>query len=251
MIFADVHCHLDLCKNIPEIIARARANNIKAMISNGLNPKSNREVLELAGKHKEVRAALGIYPIDALSLNDFEIEKELKFIMTQRKNVLAIGEVGMDFKNGKEQADRQTYIFKKIISFAREIEKPLIIHSRKSEEESIKILEDAGAKKVIMHCFSGKKKAVEKICANGWFLTIPTSVVYNKQFMDIAKEVPLGHLLCETDSPFLHPFKEKNNEPFLVIESYKMIAKLKEIPLEDVSRMIALNYKKIFGEELE
>lgn len=248
--FADVHCHLEMCEDISGIISRARESNVKAIVTNGVNPKSNRAALEFSKKYKEVKAALGIYPIDALSLNDSEIDKEIKFIMTERKSILAIGEVGLDFKEDRNSETKQKYVFRKMIELASEIDKPLIIHSRKAEKECVEILESAGAKKVIMHCFSGKRKLVERIYLNGWFLSIPTSIVYNKHFMEIAKEIPLQNLLCETDSPFLHPSKEKNNEPSLVTEGYRMIAQIKGLDLEDVSRIIALNYEKIFGEKL-
>lgn len=97
-----------------------------------------------------------------------------------------------------------------------------------------------------MHCFTGKKKLVKRIQNNGWFLTIPTCVVRSFQFQDIAKEVPLSQLFCETDAPYLSPYKDKKNEPAFVIESYKKIAEIKGMDLNEVVNNIWMNWQKVF-----
>ena len=247
MRFIDVHCHLDMCVDIAGAITRARAAGVATIITQGVNPASNRAALELAARHGEVKAALGLYPIDALSLDDTAIDEEMHFIRTQRKSVTAIGEVGLDFKDDTEKNEQQKYVFRKIISLAHELQKPLIVHSRYAENECIALLEEASAKRVIMHCFSGKWSLVQRIIANGWFLTVPTHVTRSEQIQRIAREIPLKYLLCETDAPFLHPQKLDNNEPALVVESYKMIALLKGLPLEDVATMIEKNYARLFS----
>lgn len=238
MNFVDAHCHLDLCqqKEIPAIIERAKKANVQ-IITNGVNPESNRKVLELAEKYSEVKSALGLYPIDALKLSDKEITQELNFIRSNKDKIVAIGEVGMDFKESDE-IERQQQTFQKIIELAKEIDKPLIIHSRKAEKEVIEILEKNKAEKVIMHCFSGKFSLVEKIVKNNWKLTIPTNVKHSEHFQNIIKKIPIGNLLCETDSPFLHPDKLRDNEPANVVESYKKIAEIKNIPLNEVQKIV-------------
>ena len=131
--------------------------------------------------------------------------------------------------------------------FKLALDKPLIVHSRKAEKECIELLENSRTKKVIMHCFCGARKLVERIQRNGWFLSIPTNVTYSQQFQQMAKVLPLTMLFCETDSPFLHPSKESNNEPALVLESYKTIALLKGLEIGEVAAAIARNYEKLFG----
>lgn len=246
-MFIDIHCHLDICEDIPGIITRARQNKIGIIVTQGVNPESNRKALQLALKHKEVRVALGVYPIDALKMSDLEIEKEIEFIRSRKKDIVAIGEVGMDFKEDDKEHFRQEQIFTKFVKLSKELDKPVIIHSRKAEKECIEILEKLEARKVIMHCFCGKYSLIDRILANGWFITVPTNVTNSQQFQYVAKEIPLTHLFCETDSPFLHPNKERNNEPSLVLESYREIARLKMLPLEDIEAMIEKNYKKLFS----
>lgn len=269
-MFIDVHCHLDFCEKegtLSTCIERARAAGVTAMVAQGVNPTSNRRVLELARRTGEVKAALGLYPIDALAMNDAEIEKELNFIREKRNEIIALGEVGLDFKEqnslravenqipqdsrgfkeDEKEHERQKDIFKKIIALAAALQKPLIVHSRKAETECIEMLQEQKAEKVIMHCFSGKWKLVEQIVANGWYLTIPTSVVSSEHFQRIAREIPLKNLFCETDAPYLHPDKAWPNEPSLVVRSYQKLAEIKGIPLDDVKAVLARNYEKVFG----
>src|SRR3990167_2598751 len=164
-MYIDVHCHLDLLKDKDKIIQRAKEKGVGIILTNGVDVKTNRVSLELAEKHKEVRVALGIYPIDALKLTDKEIDNEIEFIKENRKKITAIGEVGMDFKWGKEE-ERQEKTFRKFIKLSKELDKPIIVHSRKAEEECIKILEDEKANKVVMHCFSGNSKLVKRMAEN-------------------------------------------------------------------------------------
>ena len=244
--FIDVHCHLDMCENIKKIIENSRENNVGIIITQGVSFESNRKVLELAEKYPEVKAALGIYPIDALALKDDEINDEIDFIRKNKDKIAAIGEVGLDFKEGQD-FQRQKEIFKKFVKLSISLNIPIIVHSRKAEEECIRILEELKAKKVVMHCFSGKFKLVEQIAENEWFLSIPGNVKHSQQFQNIAEKINIKNLLCETDSPYLHPEKKWLNEPANVIESYKKIAELKSLNLKEVKAKICGNYLALFG----
>jgi TatD DNase family protein len=99
-----------------------------------------------------------------------------------------------------------------------------------------------------MHCFNGGLKLVEKIIKNRWFLTIPANVTFSENFQKIVEKAPLNQLLCETDSPYLHPIKgKKDNEPANVIESYRKIAEIKRLDLKEVEEQIEQNFKRLFG----
>lgn len=246
--FIDVHAHIEMIEmSIEKIVGRANDAGVGIIVAQGVKPESNRKVLEFAEKHKEIKAALGLYPIDALKMSDNDIENELDFIRQNKKKISAIGEVGLDYKEDEKEQDRQTKIFRKIVSLALELDKPLIIHSRKAEKEILEILEEMKARKVIMHCFSGKFSLVERIVKKGWSLTIPTSVKNSEHFQKIAGMVPIEQLFCETDSPYLHPNKEWPNEPANVVVSYEKIAEIKKMKLEDVRDKIFENYVRMFG----
>lgn len=133
-----------------------------------------------------------------------------------------------------------------MIDLAEKISKPIIIHSRKAESDCIEILQSSKLKKIIMHCFCGRKNLVKKIIDNGWFLTAPTSIVRSTQFQENAKLCPITQLFCETDAPYLSPFKESKNEPAFIIQSYKKIAAIKNMELNEVVNNIWMNWQKIF-----
>lgn len=233
-------------KDIPGIIKRARENNVKTIINNGTDAQSNRKTLELAKKYPEVKVALGLYPIDALKLSDEEIGKELIFISKNKERIVAIGEVGIDLK-WSQDLEKQEENFQRFIDLALKIDKPLIVHARGAEKEAINLLEKNKCKKVVMHCFNGDMKLVKKIANNGWFLTLPANVTFSEHFQKIVEKVSLNNLLCETDSPYLHPIKGKrDNEPANVIESYKKIAEIKKLHLKEVEEQIEKNFEKLF-----
>lgn len=247
-MFIDAHCHLDFYEDreIFAILKRARKAGVGVIVCNGVKQESNKKVFALSERYGEIRAALGLYPIDALSMSAKKIEAELSFISSHRDEIVAIGEVGLDLKESDE-LERQKKVFEKIIDLALKLDKPLIVHSRKAEKEVIDMLEKNNVKKVVMHCFNGKMKLVEKIVENGWMLTIPTNVKSSEHFQEVIRRVPIDNLLCETDSPFLHPDKKENNEPANVVVSYEKIAEIKGLSLKEVEGRIEENFKKVFG----
>lgn len=265
MNLIDVHCHLNhaLFKDdLPEVLQRAQAVGIKVIIVSGVNTNANLEVLNLAEQYPIIKASLGIYPIDALGLSEGEtglprqpqpinLEEEFKFIEKNKNNILSIGEIGMDFHWASKEATgaKQADNFKKIIRFAKRINKPIVIHSRKAEAECIRILGEEIPHKeiqVIMHCFSGKKVLTSQAVALGHYFSIPPNIVKSDQFQTLVKIVPLTQLLTETDSPWLSPLKEQRNEPSFVIETIKKIAEIKQLTKEQVADQIWQNYQKAF-----
>jgi len=245
-MFIDVHCHLDMLPDIDKVIGNARKKKVGIIVTQGTNKESNRKALELGKKYREVRCALGLYPIDALAMKEKEIDAEISFIRKNKDKIAAIGEVGLDLKEDAVQFDKQQRVFQMMIELAMELSKPIIVHSRKAELQCIIQLETVGAKKVIMHCFSGKLSLVKRIIDNGWCLSIPTSVKNSEHFQKIIELAPIEQLFCETDSPYLHPDKKFPNTPDNVVASYEMIAKMKGLKLGDVERKIEDNYKKLF-----
>ncbi|MSS74605.1 TatD family deoxyribonuclease [Candidatus Pacearchaeota archaeon] len=245
--YIDIHCHFERCSG-KEAIARAQQAGVGIICTQGTDGETNAQSLVLAHTFPEVKACMGLYPIIALEMTDIEIEVLLKDIRTHARDSIAIGEVGMDFKDDITQHARQKEIFTKVVRLAQELDKPLIVHSRKAELACIELLEELEAKKVIMHCFCGKWSLAQRIIANGWYLTVPTSVTRSEQFQRYAKELPLTQLFCETDAPYLHPDKTVttlSNEPAYVIASYEAIARLRGMKLTDVRDQLFANYQTL------
>ncbi len=259
MLLVDVHAHLDhpfFDKDLDFVIERAKKQGVKAIITNGVNPSSNKRVLALAKKYDIVKAALGMYPIDALQkevqtgefprkLQTFTVADCLAEIKRHKNDIVAIGEVGMDFAIADDR-EMQREHFQQVIELAVEIKKPLIVHSRKAEQEVIEMLSKSKTK-VLMHCFSGNKKLFLEGLKHGFYFSIPVNIVRSHQFQTWVKESPLSHLLTETDAPYLGINRDDRNESCNVIHTINKIAELKQMDPEEVANVIYGNYQRLFG----
>jgi len=244
-MYIDVHCHIETYKDIKEVILRAKQASVGIIVNNSVDYKSMKKTLALAEWFNSVKVALGVYPIEAIKLNDSELLEITQFIRKNKEKIIAIGEVGIDLKHSSD-FEKQKKFFLEFVKLAKELNLPLIVHSRKAEEEVIEILECEKCDKVIMHCFTGGIKLAERIVKNGWMLSIPTNIVFNGVIQDIVKKAPIQNLLCETDSPYFNPFHLKRNEPCFVVESYKKIAEIKGMELVEIEEAIEENFKKLF-----
>ena len=245
MILVDVHAHLDYLEDLDSVIDSAKKNNVKIIISNGINPETNRKTLVISKKYDIVKAALGIYPLELKELNEEEIEKELLFIKKNKDNLIGLGEVGIDYKYGEEIKNKQKDLFLKFIELSEKIKTPLIIHSRKAESDVIDLLESSKAK-AVLHSFEGNFKLVKKATDLGYYFSIPTNIVRSEHFQKLVEETDINQLLTETDSPYLSPYPDKKNQPSFVIESVKKIADIKKLDSEEVANNIFMNYQKLF-----
>ncbi len=259
MLLVDTHAHLDhpwLYKDLDKIIARAKEAGVKAIITSGITYYTNRIALKIAKNYDIVRCSLGLYPQDAManelkSVKNKEVKKkanideELDFIKKNKNRIIAIGEIGMDLKTGSNEKE-QKQLFLRQLELAEMLKKPVIIHSRKAEQQVIEILESTKNKKIMMHCFGGRLKLAKKAADNGWSFSIPTNIVKSEHFQHIVREVNINQLLTETDAPYLSPFTGKTNEPAFVAETIGKIAQIKGFEAEEVANNIFLNYKKLF-----
>ncbi|MBS3142539.1 TatD family hydrolase [Candidatus Woesearchaeota archaeon] len=254
-LFVDAHCHLDhpqFEKDMDAVIRRAKEAGVAAICTAGVHPASNRIALELAKKYPIVKACLGIYPPDALQREmydaqwkPFDVDEEIEYIRKHKEHVAMIGEVGLDYADLASDKSAQREIFEKMIQLAEKLRKPLVVHSRKAEQECVEMLQSARTKKIIMHCFSGNFQLVKQIIDNGWFLTTPTHVVRAEHFQKIARDTPINQLLTETDAPFLSPIKEQRNEPAHVVVAVRKLAELKGMDIAEVERNIYMNFQQL------
>lgn len=258
MIYADVHAHLDLfsSEELEGVLERAKDKGVKAIVTSGVDVKSNRAALELAKSHSTsqgingiIKAALGIYPTDALKMSDGEVDAELDFIRKNRNRINAIGEVGLDYlrTEKKEERERQREVFAKQIELAKELDKPLVVHSRRAEKEAVDMLISASAKKAVMHCCMADMKTIKRASDAGLYFSIPALILRSSHFKKLVEVVPSSRLLTETDAPFLSPHPNKKSEPAMVAEAASAIAKIKGITEEECANMIFANYQSLFS----
>ncbi len=255
MELVDVHNHLELLNDLDHVIIRAKEKGVKKIITSGIDYETNRKAISLKKEYEIVECSLGIYPKDALKneyessgekFTDYDIEEEIKFIKKHKNEIMGIGEVGMDFNSENINKEEQKKLFIKMIQLAKELKKPLIIHSRKAEKEVLEVLKTECTGKVILHCFCGKKALVKEGALRGYYFTIPTNVNRASNFQSIVKNVNINQLLTETDGPFLSPVKGEQNEPANIQLTIKEIAKIKGFDETEVANNIFLNYMRVF-----
>ena len=262
MNLVDVHAHLTDEKfkaDLDMVLHRAKEAGVKAVICNGTNPINNREILALAKQHDLIKVALGAYPTDALGLEETEtglvpskqpwdFDKEVDFIESQKNHIVAIGEVGLEYKHVTDPLLRKLQVqnLSKILALAERIKKPVILHTRGAEAETIELLQSSSNKKVVLHCFGGKKSLVRKANDLGYSLSIPPVCVRLQHFGMVVDESSVSQLLTETDSPWLSHVAMERNEPKNVLESIKFIANKKKFDVEETANSIFLNYQRLF-----
>jgi len=249
----DCHCHLEQKnhdKDRDNIIEKSK-KELRAVVTCAAHPKDIKLTIELTKKHKGfIFAALGIHPTYIKEITESEIEKAIEEIKNNKDDIVAIGETGLDFHWIKEQEyiKKQEILFKKLIQLAKEINKPLIIHSWDATKEVINILEIEGmkGKKILMHLLSDKK-VIQKVVENGWFISIGPGIKKSKDIRKIARDMPLNRILLETDSPW---FKQKGQEygtPLNVKMAAEKIAEIKKTTIEELEKQTDLNAIEFFN----
>lgn len=283
-MFIDVHAHMDhelMLNDIDNILTDCKNKNVIAIVSNGTSPNSNRTVLQLSKNHDLIKPALGLYPIEAnpnegleekrefiefydkdyngkahelsakkinelFDLNyKYYIEKEIEFIKSFKKDIIAIGEVGIDLHWTKE-LKYQEYAFIKIIELANELNKTLLVHARDAEGKAFDLLKKHNAKKVVMHCFGGSIDLAKEIAKYGYSFSIPASIGRNKKTQKLVQALPIDKILTETDSPYLAPINNQTNYPYNVKDTVNWIASLKGLTFGETKNIIYMNYQKLF-----
>ena len=262
-MYVDVHAHLIHPKFEGEedaVALRAAEAGLEYVIVNGLEPASNRAVLELCERHPHLLPACGIYPVDAIAREIseqgwehefsppevFVPEAEIEFIDSVADRLVAIGEIGLDQHWVKNQASRQEEIFRALIKVAQKHDKPIIIHTRKAEARAFEILQEMGVERADFHCYGGKLKLAKRIAAAGYYLSIPPVVVKAESFQRIVAEVPIEQLLTETDCPYMGPDSGERNEPKNVPRGVEAMAKAKNVPKDEMTRQIRENFRRLF-----
>ena len=249
MGLTDVHCHLTneaFAEDLDAVLARARAAGVTTLVCVGETAADNRAVLQLARRYPEVRAALGHYPEHLDEAMAAETEALLR---AHRDEVVAIGEVGVDHWLAREPEPRaaQHALFGRFVRLALELDLPLSVHSRSAGHHALRLLREAGARRVCLHAFDGKARYAAEAAEAGYYLSVPPSVARSQQKRKMVKALPLERLLLESDAPVLGPTREERNEPANVLVAAHEIAAIKELALDEVLAAAARNTKALFG----
>ena len=253
MIFVDTHAHLYLEEfrtDINEVIARSVDAGVKYMLIPNIAASSIEDMHRLCDSFPEnCFPMIGIHPTSVKENYKDELAAVEHHLTTSK--YIAVGEIGIDLYWDKTHLKEQEAAFRFQLDLANEYHLPVVIHSRNSLELIIKILEDyknyemTGA----FHCFPGSLEQAKKVVSMGYYLGIGGVVTYNKSAMaEVAAQIPLDHIILETDAPFLtpHPHRGKRNESAFIVEIAQKIAEIRNEPIERVARITTQNATNLF-----
>jgi TatD DNase family protein len=247
----DVHCHLeqkDYDGDRDDVIKACR-KELLAVISSCADPRDWPITLEMAKKYKGfVFATAGIHPEYIKDIGKGEISKFMEIIKKEVKegNIVAIGEIGLDYYWIKESLwrEKQKELMIQFIRLSQELSMPLVIHSRDAMDDTIYILEKYKVKNALLHLF-GERKLLPRVLENDWSISVGPIIKRSKDHKKIIRDMPLNRIMLETDSPWFGD--GKRNSPLAIKEVAEKIAEVKKVPFEDVWNQCALNAIKFFN----
>lgn len=258
-MFVDSHAHIDGAEydvDRDEVVERARDAGLLAILNVGTgDPHSGslERAVEVAEKYEGVYAAVGVHPHDA-KLFDENAAEQIESLIKRSPRVIALGEIGLDYHYDHSPRQVQREVFIKQLRMAREMDLPVIIHSRSADDETVKVLSEemkGNARGGIMHCFGGTPLMALQVLELGFLVSFAGNVTFKKaeNLREAARVVPLDRLLIETDCPYLTPvpFRGRRNEPAHVVEVARCLADLYGVEIEEIGRRTTENFMRFFG----
>ncbi len=251
----DSHCHLDFpdfADDLDGIVARAEAAGVGRIVTISTRVRQFDRLLAIAERYPNVYCSVGTHPHQADEEDGIPAEELIA--LTKHPKVVALGEAGLDYfyDNGSPQA--QARGFRAHIAAARVTGLPLVIHTREADEDCGKILDEEIAKgpfRAVLHCYTGGRDLALKAIAHGLSISFTGILTFKKSqaLRDLAAELPADRIMVETDAPFLAPGKHrgKRNEPSFVVETAKVLAEVRGVTLEEITRQTTENFFRLFS----
>ncbi len=253
----DSHAHLDDARydhDRDAVVARAQEAGVEAFVTIGCDLATSRAALELAGRHANVYATVGVHPHEVKHIGDDWYDHLRR--LAQRPKVVAYGEIGLDYHYNYSPPNLQRERFREQVCLARELRLPIVVHTREAQEDTIAILREEKAADVggVFHCFSGDAWLAREALDLGFFLSFSGVLTFQNATMlrDIAKTVPMDRVLVETDCPYLTPIphRGKRNEPAYVKLVAEKLAEVRkagsETTFEEIGRVTSENARRLF-----
>lgn len=248
----DIHTHLDRLEGGPELALKlAQENNVKRLITIGTEPEDLPIVLELAQKYyPAVYCTIGVHPHEGVKYTN-EVGQFLRE-NALRKEVVAIGEIGLDYYYNQSPQAEQIHAFREQLKIAEEVGLPVEIHTRDAEDDTIKILKEfEGKVNGVIHCFTGTEWLAREALALGYNISISGVVTFKNadSLRAIVRDVvPLDRLHVETDAPFLAPvpMRGRTNTSAYIVHTAKIVAELKGVTIEDLAKVTQANAARMF-----
>lgn len=257
MPLIDTHAHLDFPKlqdRFDEVLQNARDVGVERIVTIGASRglDSNYRALDIAKAHDWIRCTAGIHPHDAEEATE-EVVEIIRNEFASHEQVVGIGETGLDYYYDNAPVEQQKWAFRQFLEMSKEVDKPVIIHSRDADEDCIALLEETGVTGGILHCFTGSRWMAERLFELDFYLSFSGIVTFNsaKELLEIACDTPEDRILVETDSPYLAPApnRGKTNEPAYVRHTAQKIADARGIDIAELEQLVWDNAARVFDWE--
>ena len=255
-MWIDTHAHLaGLCENeFLSVLQSAKTAGVGGVINIATDLEESKIVIEQAKLQTPVKtfAVIGIAVPESSIFSEMDGWVEKIENLAKNKEVIAIGETGIDFagKSDYPPIEKQIAVFEKQIEIAKKLNKPLVVHSRMAEEKVLETVLSAGLKNVLFHCFTGTAETAKKITDSGFYISFSGIATFKKSGLEEAvKAVPSDKILVETDAPWLapEPFRGKPNEPAFVKYVGEKVAQIRGIESGKLAEITRINAEKFFG----
>lgn len=246
----ETHCHLDYLKEseLKEVLEKSLAHNIEKIMTISVSPDNLQTVFDIAANNENIFCSQGIHPHEAKSWSN-EAEEIIRKNINHTK-VKAVGEIGLDFYYTKSEVSTQINVFKKQLDMAIEFDKPVVIHTRDADKETMEILKEYAPKmkqKGVIHSFTSSIELASYALDLGFHLGFNGIITFKnaENVREVLKMCPIDKILLETDAPFLTPvpYRGRENAPFYIPFIAEEVAKIKDIPLDDVLKTCYQNSK--------
>jgi len=254
MFLVDSHCHLDglnyetLHKDVDDVLAKAAARDVKFMLAVATTLPGFKAMTTLLGDRPNIAWSCGVHPLNQEEEWDFA---ELRQLAADPR-VIAMGETGLDYYYQQETKARQQASFREHIRVGRELNKPVIVHTRDAREDTLAILREEQVEGFggVLHCFTEDRETAEKLLDMGFYISFSGIVTFRnaEALRDAARYVPLDRMLVETDSPYLAPVphRGKENQPAFTRDVAEYMAVLKGVDVETLAQVTTQNFSRLF-----
>jgi TatD DNase family protein len=246
----DSHAHLDMIERpSTEVVADAAAAGVRRILTVGIDSSSCRLALQLAEDFPQIKVAVGRHPNGATGFDDADAAELAA--LAAHDDCVAVGETGLDYYRDRAPRADQARAFEAQLDLARELDKPVVIHTRAADDDTLAVLERHGrGLRTVLHCFSMPDR-LDECLQRGYWISFAGNVTFPKapELRDAAARVPPDRLLVETDSPFLapQPVRGKPNEPRHVIATAAIVAEVRGVPYEQLEVEVERNAAALFG----
>ena len=251
-MYFDSHAHYDDEKfdlDRVELLDSLKEKGVSYVVNAAADMSSAETSIKLAQEYNFIYAAVGVHPHDAENMKDSDL-LTLKE-MSKHKKVVAIGEIGLDYYYDFSPKEAQRKWFIEQLKLAKQLDLPVIIHSRDACQETFEIIRESGVKNGVIHCFSGSKEMAQEYVKRGFYIGIGGSLTFKnaKKTVEVVETISLDNIVIETDAPYLTPVphRGKRNDSSYLSYVVEKIAEIKNTSAEDVARITMKNAKDLFG----